>query len=131
MAIARLGVIGVGGFGRFCLQHYLEYAEVRVTAIADSDAARYAQVAAQFRIPFSTRSSHPWSPTPRWISSTSPPRRIFGAEMALAAAEAGKHIFCEKPLALSLSDADAMLLTRHPPSSTIGDQFRDALQQPL
>ena len=31
------------------------------------------------------------------------------AEVAVAAANAGKHIFCEKPMALSLDEADAMI----------------------
>jgi len=39
--------------------------------------------------------------TPNWLH----------AEMAIAAARAGKHIFCQKPIALTLEDADAMIAT--------------------
>ncbi|WP_250005548.1 Gfo/Idh/MocA family oxidoreductase [Actinoplanes sp. M2I2] len=33
----------------------------------------------------------------------------FHAELAVAAARAGKHVFCEKPMALTLSDADRVI----------------------
>lgn len=41
------------------------------------------------------------------VSITTP--NAFHAEMAIAALQAGKHVWCEKPMATSQSDADAML----------------------
>jgi predicted dehydrogenase len=60
------------------------------------------------------------------IDITSPSN--FHKEIALCAAEAGKHIFCEKPLALNLKDAREMLAVaeEHNIKHQIGFNYRFA-----
>ncbi len=41
------------------------------------------------------------------ITSTTP--NAFHAEQAIAAAQAGKHVLCDKPLAISATDAERVL----------------------
>lgn len=53
---------------------------------------------------------------------------ILHREIALAAAKAGKHIFCEKPLAMTLKDAQEMVaaVTEAGVVNTIGFNYRKA-----
>ncbi|WP_083771461.1 Gfo/Idh/MocA family protein [Sediminispirochaeta smaragdinae] len=45
------------------------------------------------------------------------------AQWAIAAMEAGKHVLCEKPIALSLEEIDAIIRTRDKTGMKIGEAF--------
>lgn len=109
MADIRIGILGVGSFGRFCLEQFQRILGVRVTAVGDAAPERSIAVARQYQVPHALTE---WRElvTHREVDivhlATPPDLR---RAPALAAIEAGKHVFCEKPLALTLADADAML----------------------
>jgi predicted dehydrogenase len=100
-----LGLVGAGGFGEFCLGAYGEMVEVRVVAVTDIDAERARAVApatAQVHRSFDDLLA---DPAVQIVAIATPPY-LHGA-MARRAAGAGKHVFVEKPLALSLEEAEA------------------------
>lgn len=115
MRTIGVGLIGTGFMGK-C--HALAYRSVRavfdtaltprLVRVCDRDRAvaeRYAE-----RSGFE-RASDDWrevvdDPDIDIVSITTPDR--FHCEMALAALEAGKHVHCEKPLALTLEEAERM-----------------------
>ena len=103
-----LGLIGCGEFGTFCLEAFSELPEVRIAAVADlrADAAR--GCAERFGVPACRDSSELIARGDvDVIHVATPPADHHG--QVLAAAEAGKNVLCEKPLALSLAQADQML----------------------
>jgi predicted dehydrogenase len=104
---ACVAVAGAGGFGQFCLEAYRQAGDISVAAVADPNLAG------------SVPRTHPevvitadWrslldDPTIEVIHLATPP--LLRAEIAVPALKAGKSVFCEKPLALSLREADEML----------------------
>lgn len=113
----RIGValIGTGFMGK-C--HALAYGSVKAAfgdvphvdkvALCDVDPAHTAKCADEFGF---ARATTDWrsllaDPAIQLISITSP--NGMHREMAVAALEAGKHVWCEKPMALTLADAEAM-----------------------
>lgn len=107
--MVRLAMLGVGGFGLFCLEQYRQMPGVEIAAIGGTNPAKYAALAEKYQIPFQTTDSHELVTHPGVdiVHLATPP--FMRMEPALEAMAAGKHVFCEKPLALYLEEADAML----------------------
>src|SRR5213593_1073306 len=81
----------------------------RLVAVADADLARARAVAAELEVDAAYSNAEELAAHPGLdaVAIASPPKYHLPA--ILAAAAAGKHVFCEKPLALSLGDADTAL----------------------
>ncbi len=105
--------VGVIGCGRVTAQRHLpaltRLPGAEVVALADADGTRLTSVADQFRV------SHRY-PDVRSLLRKSDVDVIAvcvpvqsHTEVALAALDAGKHVFVEKPLASSLDEADCIL----------------------
>ncbi len=101
----KLGIIGAG---RVTTYHHLpalhRLPEIEVAALADVDAARLKQVADRFAIPGRFADPHALlaDPALQAVAICTPPPTHTG--LALAVLEAGKHVFIEKPLTLSLQE---------------------------
>jgi scyllo-inositol 2-dehydrogenase (NAD+) len=110
-----VGVIGLGRMGQIYARHLAHYAKARIVCVSDVIEERGRALAEELGI-------EPADGRPAWtedyrellanraieavfvISSTSTHR-----EVVIAAAEAGKAIFCEKPISLTLEDTDQMV----------------------
>jgi myo-inositol 2-dehydrogenase / D-chiro-inositol 1-dehydrogenase len=97
------GLIGAGWIGSFhaeTLAHRLP--GVRLAAVADPDATAADRLAAPraYRDPYQLLAD----PTIDAVAICSP--AATHTDLIIGAARAGKHVFCEKPMALTLQDAD-------------------------
>ena len=118
-----LGLIGPRGFGAFCTGAYHDAGVARVVAFAGRDPKALADTAKQYGV------SHTYTdwremllnPDVEAVHIVTPPDRH--AEMALAAVQAGKHVFVEKPLATTAADAEAILAAGAEAGKVVGVNF--------
>lgn len=104
----KIGIIGCGNISSAYLRQLQKAAGIEVLACADLDIERAAARAAEFDIP------HAVSPADLLndqqikliVNLTHPAAH---AEVTLAAIEAGKHVYSEKPLATFMDDAAVIL----------------------
>jgi myo-inositol 2-dehydrogenase / D-chiro-inositol 1-dehydrogenase len=104
-AALRIAVVGCGGAAeRLHLPALARVAGARVVALSDVDAARLARVADRFRVGRRHADFRDALAGVDAVAVCVPPR--LHAEVACAALEAGRHVFVEKPLALSLAECE-------------------------
>ncbi|MDR3793400.1 MAG: inositol 2-dehydrogenase [Terracidiphilus sp.] len=106
----HFGIIGAGRIGRVHAETLaFRLPEAEIVAVTDANHATAGQLAAHCGIPNVMANSDELLADPRieavLICSPTPTH----ADLIVAAAEAGKHIFCEKPVAFSLTKIDAAL----------------------
>jgi predicted dehydrogenase len=108
LAPIGVGIIGLGGFGRFCLDAFSTTPGVFVAAVADTDAGRLDETAkTQGVTGYADVEKLIQAPAVQIVHLCTPP--YLHALQGLAAFKAGKHLFCEKPLALTVEDGQQMI----------------------
>jgi predicted dehydrogenase len=104
----RLGVIGCGGFGLFALQQFAQAPGVVPVAMAGTHREAARAAAARFGIEVIEEvATLVARPDVDLVYIATPP--FLHYPQAMQALRAGKHVICEKPLALDLAQADEML----------------------
>ena len=109
MEKARLGIVGTGIVGNLHALTYSRLPHAELVAVCDLDEGRAQEVAARYGASaiytdYQRLLEHPGIDA---ISVVTPD--FAHREVAVACAEAGKHILVEKPLATTVEDAEAIL----------------------
>ena len=106
----RCGVIGLG-MGRGHIHGYQSHPACELVAVADLDEGRLAAAQAEFKVPQTyTDAQDMLKHAGLDVVSVATPNK-FHAPLTLAALKAGCHVLCEKPMAMTLSEALAMQRT--------------------
>jgi len=104
----RIGIIGVGQIGKHHLQEYAKIPAAEVVAAADVNEAELKKVAGDFKIPNVYTDFRKMLARDDIQSVDVCLHNNFHAPMTIAALRAGKNVYCEKPMAGSYADAQAM-----------------------
>ncbi len=103
----QIGVVGLGRAAAQMLPSLLAHPQVRVVAAADPNPAARARFEADLGgLTYATAEELCADPAVHAVYIASPHQFHVGA--TLLAANAGKHVICEKPMALSLEECRAM-----------------------
>jgi predicted dehydrogenase len=107
----RIGVIGVGQIGKRHLSNYDEIKEAKVVAISDIDDAEAQRVSQLYGISHVYHDFHNLLTRDDIEAVDVCLHNNFHTPATVAALRAGKHVYCEKPMAGAYVDAEKMYRT--------------------
>jgi len=108
----RIGIVGCGGFARFAVGEFIKIPGVTVTAMCEPDENAARAGAAAFGVPnVDDAEALARRADVDLVYIGTPP--ALHHPQALAALRAGKHVICEKPLAVSNEQADELVQAAH------------------
>jgi len=105
----RAGILGCGEIGRRGHIPGYQAAGAQVVAVCDTNIDRARSVAAELNVPHAYADYHELISRPDIdVVSVCLPNALH-APATIAALEAGKHVLCEKPIAIHAADAERMI----------------------
>jgi predicted dehydrogenase len=120
----RWGVLGVANIAVKKVIPAMQKGRLtEIAAIASRDAERARQAAAKLGIPKSYGSYQELLADPTIQAVYIPLPNHLHVPLAIKAAEAGKHVLCEKPLSLSSEEARKLIAVRNKTGVKIGEAF--------
>ena len=105
----RLAILGTGGMANVHAERFTAIKECDVVAAADIDLTRAQDFAAKHQIATAFSGVKELLRAGRFDAVSIVTPDAFHAPLALACLKAGKHVLCEKPLALTYPDARRMV----------------------
>lgn len=103
-----IGIIGTGFARKVQIPAFLQCERARIASVASASLENARSTADEFKIEHFTTD---WretvsNPDVDIVCITTPP--VYHREMTLLAIEQGKHVLCEKPMAMNLAEAEEM-----------------------
>ena len=105
MSAVRWGMLSTSGIGRMVALAVRGSGDTRFVAVASRDAAKARGFAAEFGLPLSFGSYQELLACPEVDAVYVPLPVSMHTEWTVRALNAGKHVLCEKPFAVTAADA--------------------------
>ena len=120
----RWGILGVARIATVKVIPAMQRGEwSEVTAIASRDIAKAQQAASELRIPKAYGSYDELLADPEIDAIYNPLPNHLHVEWSIRAAEAGKHVLCEKPISMNVAECRTLIEARDRTGVKIGDGF--------